>query len=64
MQISIGVQASIIVFPVTLMVVQIFRKVRARTKRKSHRQIIKEQQHAKQQKYMVEKEDTVRQDGI
>ncbi|XP_033630305.1 uncharacterized protein LOC117292387 [Asterias rubens] len=63
-QISIGLQSSLIVFPITLLVVQVFRKARARTKTKSHRQIIKEQQKAKQQKYRVEKEDTISQSHV
>ncbi|XP_022109894.1 polycystic kidney disease protein 1-like 2 [Acanthaster planci] len=58
-QISIGVQSSIIVFPITLLVVQIFRKVRPRRRQKSHRRIIKEQQEELRKKYKVGKEDVI-----
>nr|XP_002732126.1 PREDICTED: polycystic kidney disease protein 1-like 2-like [Saccoglossus kowalevskii] len=42
-QISIGVQANLIVFPISLLVIQIFRKARPKTKRKSRIEIAKDQ---------------------
>ncbi|XP_072050858.1 polycystin-2-like protein 2 [Amphiura filiformis] len=43
-QISIGVQANLIVFPVSFLVVQLFRKARARHKRKSRIELAKQHQ--------------------
>ncbi|XP_038068153.1 uncharacterized protein LOC119737688 [Patiria miniata] len=63
-QISIGIQSSLIVFPITLLVVQIFRKVRPRQRQKSHRRIIKEQQEELKKKYRVGKEDAISQSHV